>query len=118
MNNMIIEIENLRLKGFVGVYKHEQTNPQDICISVRLSFNAAQAVKTDTIEYAVDYEKISNDIRALLSNNKFRLIETLAQRIVDMISADGRITHAEVKVSKPGAIPAAQNVSAIVNFNR
>lgn len=115
---MIIEIENLRLKGFVGVYEHERANPQDIIINVHLHFNAENAVRNDSIEHAVDYEKLSNDIRSLVAKNKFCLLETLAQRITDLISANPRVLRAEVKVSKPAAIPAADNVSVTASFDR
>ncbi|HPS51980.1 MAG TPA: dihydroneopterin aldolase [Phycisphaerae bacterium] len=115
---MIIEIENLRLRGIVGVYEHEQACPQDIIINAKLTFNAEQAVETDDLEYAVDYEKLIGDIRSLLEHGRFRLLETVAQRITDMISADRRISHAEVKVSKPHAISAADRISVIASFDR
>ena len=115
---MIIEIENLRLKGFVGVYEQERANPQDIIINVRLDFNAEKAVQADSIEHAVDYEKLSNDIRVLVEQNSFCLLETLSQKIADIISADPRVLRADVKVSKPCAIPAADNVSVTAQFDR
>jgi len=64
----------------------------------------------------VDYEKLANDVRAIVAARHVRLVETLAERIGDCCLVDERVVTARIRVEKLDVFPDA--ASAGVEIER
>jgi dihydroneopterin aldolase len=100
-----IEIKGLRVYGYHGVMDFERQEGQYFIIDATIWLDASRAVQTDSISDTVSYAElaqlISNDVR----HNPVNLLETLSQRLADLllISAGPLARKTKVKVGKPDA---------------
>lgn len=115
---MVICIKNLRVSGILGVYPEERHKERDIIINARLEYNAQDAIRTDALEDALDYKNIRDCIQKVVAETKFKLLETLADRLVRELTTDTRILKLELEIDKPGALRLTDSVSAIIHWER
>ena len=58
---------------------------------------------------------ISEKVAALVCAEPIELIETVAEKVAQMLLNDFATTAVRVKVCKPGAVPAAANVGVLIS---
>jgi dihydroneopterin aldolase len=108
----ILNIEELKIRCIVGVYKHERKVEQDLIVDVRLEFDFSRAASTDQIDHTLDYTRLTAMLEEWMQREKFQLIETLAERACVLITdAFPEIRHCRVTIKKPAALPAARYAS-------
>ena len=110
-------IRNLELAAHIGIHGHEQGKPQPVRINVDLAVEDA-AVLEDKLDQVVDYEAITNRIRAIVSAGHINLAETLAERIAQTCFADARVKSAWVRVEKLHALPGAESAGVEIERER
>lgn len=98
-----IVLTGLTVFGRHGVFKHERENGQEFVIDLRLSLDLADAAASDDVSDTVHYGELAERVAAVVSGDPVDLIETLAQRIADVVLDDRRVQRAEVTVHKPHA---------------
>ena len=104
-------VENLRLRAYIGFIDWETEKLQDVVISFSFKYDTALASKTDEVQNAVDYKKITKGIIKFVDHQSFHLIETLAEKIYQYIQFSGAaLQDITVKVEKPHALRFADNV--------
>ncbi len=105
-----IEVRGLRAYGRHGANLGEQdvAQPFDLDLDVELDLRAARA--SDDLADTIDYDALTRRVRATVATRSFRLLERLADEIVNGIMGDERIVRAAVRIAKPtildGATPA------------
>ena len=115
---MVICVKNLRVSSILGVYEEERRTERDIIINVRVEYDASAALKTDALEDALDYKQIRDRIVNFVTGTQFKLLEKLADGILQVLAGDGRITGIHLEVDKPHALRLAESVSAIMEWKR
>lgn len=106
-------VNRLAVEANIGIHPHERAAAQTIWISL----DAAVAEANDeaaNIADVVCYEGMTKQVQALLAEGHVDLVETLAERIADMLLADRRIRQLRVQVEKPQAIAAAESVGIAI----
>lgn len=111
LDEMIIKIENLRLRTIIGVYDWEKKSPQDLVINVTIDFDGGKAAQSDSIEDTLDYKAINKKIIDFVETNDFNLLERVAGGICDIIFEEQAVRWASARVEKPGALRFADSVS-------
>ena len=101
-------IRNLELSAHIGVHGHEQGKKQPLRINVDLAVEDA-AILEDRLDVVVDYETLTNKIRAVIAQGHINLAETLAERIAEAAFEDKRVRTARVRVEKLHALPGAES---------
>ena len=99
-----IIIKDLRVNGIIGIYENERNNPQEILINIVLSTDIRVAAEKDDILYCVDYEKVSNMVKAHAETAKRLTVEALAEDIARLCLKTPGVSHASVRVEKTRAI--------------
>jgi D-erythro-7,8-dihydroneopterin triphosphate epimerase len=115
---MVICIKNLRVSIILGVYEEERHRERDVIINARLEYDSTQARKTDALEDALDYKQIRDHLVAVVSGTRFKLIETLADRLLAELIKDTRILKVQLEIDKPNALRLADSVSVILNWEK
>jgi dihydroneopterin aldolase len=110
-------IRNLDLLAHIGVHGHEQGKPQPVRINVDLAVEDA-AVLADRLDVVVDYEAITNRVRALVATGHINLAETLAERIATVCFEDPRVRVARVRVEKLHALSGAESAGVEIERYR
>ena len=110
-SEMIIKIENLRLRTIIGIYDWEKKERQDLVINVTIDFDGRRAAESDSIEDTLDYKSLNKKIISFVEENNFNLLERVAGGICDIVFECPSAMWASVKVEKPGALRFADSVS-------
>ncbi len=108
---MIIKIENLKLRTYIGIYDWENNNKQDVVINIEMVYDGSKAGKSDNIEDTVDYKIITKEIINYVENGKFNLLERLVNDIGKLVMKDKRVLKSTIRVDKPGALRFTDSVS-------
>ncbi|HLD77084.1 MAG TPA: dihydroneopterin aldolase [Rickettsiales bacterium] len=115
---MIIKIKNFRFQTILGIYDWEQKIDREITINAIIHTNFDKARFTHKIQDTIDYDDIINKIKDLLSNNKFKLIEELAQNILESIMKDKRIDKVELEIDKLRVVDNVESFSITLTQER
>jgi D-erythro-7,8-dihydroneopterin triphosphate epimerase len=114
-----IIIEDLLVRGIVGINDEERVNSQDIVIGVTMWVDTRAAAASDDIADAVNYRTVSKSIIEHVEGGEPQLVERLADEIAAVcLDADERVAEVEVSVRKPGALRFARSVGVVVTRRR
>ncbi|HHV95317.1 MAG TPA: dihydroneopterin aldolase [Clostridiaceae bacterium] len=99
-----IILRNMKFFAYHGVLPEERTKGQYFIIDVELYINLATAGKSDNLEHTVNYSDVYNEIKTIVLQNKFMLIEKLAETIAQSILDKYKnVIKTKVLVKKPQA---------------
>ena len=102
-----IRIDGLRVFGHHGVLAHERELGQTFTVDVALELDLAAAGASDDLADTVDYGALTGALAAVVSDERYDLIERLAQRLAETCLEDRRVAAVTVTVLKPHApVPA------------
>ncbi|MEG0874363.1 MAG: dihydroneopterin aldolase [Clostridiales bacterium] len=99
-----IYLNELEFFAYHGFFDFEKKNGQPFMISLILETDLSLAGKSDDLEKTVNYGAVYDVVADITTNNKFDLIETLAERISQSVLMDFSLVNAvTVRVDKPKA---------------
>ena len=107
-------IKDLEVEAVIGVYNWEREVKQLISINLEMNFNTKKAGRSDRIEDALNYKKISKAIIELTESSKSKLIESLAQKIAKAVLSEFPVSSVIVTVEKPGALRGSKSVGVTI----
>ncbi|TDI61971.1 MAG: dihydroneopterin aldolase [Alphaproteobacteria bacterium] len=91
-------------EAYIGAYSHETEGKQKIRLNIDMSVTETQEGHSDELANVVCYDQVISGIRKLLNAGHINLVETLAERIADLVLQDRRISSARVRVEKLEAV--------------
>ena len=106
----IVFIKQLQVDTIIGVYDWEKIIQQSLFLDISLHCDHRAAAASDDIKLTLDYAVIAEKVTQLITQQPIELIETVAERVAQMLLAEFATSKVEVTVSKPGAVPKAQTV--------
>lgn len=104
-----IIIKNLRLRCIIGVNPEERKKKQAVIINLELSTNFSKAISSDDLLDTINYSDLNTKITKFVLNSRFKLLETLADRIADICLNDKRVKEVKVTIEKPNALKFADS---------
>ena len=108
-----IVIKDLKVHYRVGVSDPERANPQPLSLTVRMRHNLARAAQTDALENTIDYHALARRLLGFGHQRQWRLLETLAVELAQMILSEFKPEQVSVEVKK-FILPEARYVSVRV----
>ena len=111
-------IHDLVLPCSIGVHEHERQTTQRVRINVRVQVAEDERPIGDSIANVVSYEAIVDGIRAIARSGHINLVETLADRIVELCLANQRVQGVWVRVEKLDLFPDTAGVGVEVERSR
>ena len=104
-------INNYKSSISLGIYPIEKKIKNNVLISIKFNFDAAQAAISDDINDTIDYDLICQSIDKIANNKHYNLIEHFISILkADILSLDSRILDLEISVKKLNAVPKAEYV--------
>ncbi len=97
-------IKDLRVVGIIGIYDFERTTPQEMVFNLTLFTDTRKAAESDDIADCVDYEKVSNHVKAHAETSKRLTVEALAEDVARLCLETPGVRGVCVKVEKTQAI--------------
>ena len=98
-----ITLKGLKVQANHGVLAREREQGQLFIIDVRLWLDLAPAAKDDALAQTVDYGVLATEIVDAVAADPVDLIETVAERVAQVVLTHEAVTEVEVTVHKPQA---------------
>jgi len=113
-----VSIRELRLKAWIGLYRHEKIAPQTIAIDLEIDLPDDKVFKTGKVVDTIDYGVVVRRIKDLLAEERFGLVESLAERIASLILEGFRAPRVKVSIAKLGVLSEAKYVGIVIERGR
>ena len=110
----IVYIQGLEVKTVIGIYDWEREIRQTVCIDLEMAKDIRKAAASDAIEHALDYKAVSKRLIAYVEESEFLLIETMAERIAQIVREEFDVPWLRLRLGKPGAVTGARDVGVII----
>jgi 7,8-dihydroneopterin aldolase/epimerase/oxygenase len=110
----IVYIRGLRAQAVIGVYEWERHIRQTLVLDLEMASDTVRAAASDQITDALDYAALSGRVVALVEASEYQLLETLADAVARMITREFGVPWLRLRLSKPGAVAAADDVGVII----
>jgi len=110
----IVYIRGLRAQTVIGVYEWERHIRQPLVLDLEMASDTVRAAASDQIADALDYAALSGRVVALVEASEYQLLETLAEAVARMITREFGVPWLRLRLSKPGAVAAAEDVGVII----
>ena len=115
-----LTLTGLRATGFHGYYEFEREAGQVFVIDVTVHLDLFPAAAGDDLTSTIHYGELAEEIVAAVEGDPVDLIETLAERIAQLVLAHAAADAVDVTVHKPDApisVPLA-DVSVAIHRSR
>ena len=107
-----ISLENIRLYGYHGASENERELGQRFEVDVEIIADLSEAVASDDMKKTVDYEKVYRLVESEVVNQKYHLLEAMADKIArDVLKQFGAL-EVVVRVRKP-SVPIAGSIDHV-----
>ncbi|MDD5036969.1 MAG: dihydroneopterin aldolase [Methylococcaceae bacterium] len=110
----IIFLRGLHIETIVGIFDWERVTPRTVVLDLEMATDNRKAAVSDAIEDALDYDAVSKRIVAFVQESRFFLVETLAERICEVIRDEFKVPWVRLSLNKIGAIQGASDVGVII----
>lgn len=113
-----IVLQGLEARGIIGVEEWEREKTQTIQVDLELACDAAAAAAQDDIARTVNYRSVAKAVLAHIEASRYHLIETLAERLAELILREHGVPWVRLRVSKPGAVRFSRSVGVEIERGR
>ena len=110
----IIFIRDLRVETVIGIYDWERQVKQAVIFDLDMATDCRRAAMTDSVEQALNYKTVSKRLIDFVGGSEFQLVETLAERCVELIMSEFEVPWMRLKVNKRGALRDASDVGVVI----
>lgn len=110
----IIFISDLRIKTIIGIYDWERKVRQTVSLDLEMATDISTAAATDSIEDTLNYKAVAKRLIAFVGDSEFQLVETLAEKIAEIVVNEFNVSWVRLKLHKPGALRGARDVGILI----
>ena len=110
----IIYLKDLEIETIIGIFDWERRVKQKIRLDLEMAANIRKAAATDNIDDTLNYKSVAKRLIQFVEGSEFQLVETLAEKIAEILINEFSIPWVRVKLNKPGAIRYAGDVGVVI----
>jgi dihydroneopterin aldolase len=110
----IIFLHDLKVETVIGIWDWERKIHQTVAIDLDMSADISKAAASDSVEDTLNYKLVSKRVQQFVGDSSFQLVETLAEKIAELILSEFDVAWVRVKLNKPGAIRGARDVGVLI----
>lgn len=99
-----VSLRGIRVFAHHGVHAEEQEHGQTFLIDVDVEIDLARAGATDDLADTIDYGGLAAAVAARASEERWDLIERVAERTAELVLEDERVSSVDVTVHKPEVV--------------
>ena len=110
----IVYIRDLRIETVIGIYDWERKIRQTVSIDLEMGTDIRKSAASDSIDDTLDYKAVAKRLIQYVEDSEFQLVETLAERIAEIVLNEFNVPWLRLRLSKPGAVTGSQDVGVII----
>ena len=110
----IVYIRELRIETIIGIYEWERRIRQSVVLDLEMAADIARAAATDNIADALNYKAVAKRVIAFVEASQFQLVETLAERVAEIVLEEFGVAWLRLRVNKEGALRGARDVGVVI----
>ncbi len=110
----IIYLHDLKVDCIIGIWEWERRTTQTLTIHLDMAVDIQRAAASDAIKDTLDYKAVAKAVIGFVSASQYQLVETLTEKIAELILTQFKVPWVRVKLNKKGAIRGATDVGVIV----
>ena len=102
-----VRIEAIETQAVIGVYEFEHLAPQPLILDLELTTDFSRAFVSDDLHDALDYDAITQRVRAFCEASSYQLLEALAGSIIALLMDHYPVNKVAITIRKPNALSGA-----------
>ncbi len=110
----IIYLHDLKVDTIIGIWDWERRTTQTLTIHLDMGVDVRRAADSDRIDDTLNYKAVAKSVIAFVGGARFQLVETLTEKVAQLILDEFKVQWVRVKVNKKGAIRGATDVGVII----
>ena len=110
----IIFLRELKIDTIVGIYEWERRMPQTVIFDLEMGTDIAKAAASDNIDDTLNYKAVAKRIIGFVGDSEFQLVETLAERVAELIQTEFGVAWLKLTLNKVGAVRGSRDVGIII----
>ncbi len=114
----IIYLRGLKIETIIGVFDWEREIKQTVVLDLEMAADIRQAAATDELKDTLNYKAVAKRLIDFVSHSEFKLVETLSERIVEIVLTEFSVPWVRLQLNKPGAVRGAEDVGIIIERGR
>jgi dihydroneopterin aldolase len=99
----VIRLTGLTVHGYHGVFPEERENGQLFIVDLEVHADVRPASSSDDLADTIDYGALAHVVADVVGGEPSNLIESVAERIAEVVLRDERIESVKVTLHKPSA---------------
>jgi len=110
----IVFLRDLKIETIIGIFDWEREIKQTVSLDLEMAADVAKAAKSDGIDDTLDYKAVAKRLIDFVGHSEYKLVETLAERVADIVLNEFNVPWVRVRVNKPGAVRYAGDVGVVI----
>lgn len=110
----IIYLNDLRIDTVIGIFDWERQTKQTVILDIQMGTDISKAAGSDAIEDTINYKAVAKRLFTFVGESEFQLVETLAERITDLLLNEFNIPWVRLQLNKQGALRGVRDVGLII----
>ncbi len=98
-----LKVLGMTFHAYHGLDDSEQINGQRFEVDVEMLHDSSKAAQSDKLKDTIDVRQIYKVVHDIIINKRYYLIETISQRIADVIFNKFDVDEITIRVKKPFA---------------
>ena len=110
----IIYLHDLKIERVVGIWEWERRIKQTVILDLDMATDIRRAAATDHIDDTLNYKAVAKRIIQYVGDSQFQLVETMAEKVAEILLSEFKLKWARVRINKRGAVRGVGDVGVII----
>ena len=110
----IIYLSELKVETVIGIYDWERRIRQTVMLDLEMATDIRKAAASDHIDDTLNYKAVAKRLIAYVSTSEYQLVETLAEKIAEIVMSEFQVPWLRLRVTKPGAVRGSRDVGVLI----
>jgi dihydroneopterin aldolase len=114
----LIFLSGLTVDCIVGIWDWERRVKQKVVLDLEMATDVRKAAASDSIDDTLDYKRVAKRLLQFVGESRYQLVETLAERVAELVVEEFNVPWVRVRLNKQGAIRGARDVGILIERRR
>ncbi len=110
----IIYLNDLRIDAIIGIYDWERRTKQRLILDIEMGTDISKAAASENVDDTIDYKAVAKRIITFVNDSEFELVETLAEKIAEILLSEFNVPWCRLRLNKQGAVRGVRDVGVLI----